>query len=109
MQAATSAAVPQPTALAKLAPAASGWLCVGSGDLQSCACSGVGAPNSVLYSPLTLMPRSNSPAAVGDAIASQTLDPPADSPKMVTLCGLPPNAVMFRCTQRSAACWSPRP
>ena len=57
-----------------------GRACVGSSDLQSWDSSDVGLPSSVLYSPLTLIPRSNSPFAVGDAIMSHTLDPPADSP-----------------------------
>jgi len=90
---------------------------VGSFDLQSWSSRsseppGRGAsatPKSVLYSPLVLIALWNSPAAVGEAIWWQTLDPPADSPKMVTLCGSPPNALMFSCTQRSAACWSCRP
>ena len=38
-----------------------------------------------------------------------TLAPPADSPKMVTLSGSPPNERMFLCTQAMAACWSHRP
>jgi hypothetical protein len=33
-----------------------------------------------LYSPLVLIAWVNRPFAVGDAIWSQTLDPPADSP-----------------------------
>ena len=58
---------------------------------------------------LVLMAFSNSPLAVGEAIWSQTLDPPADSPKMVTLRGSPPKAAMFCRTQRMAACWSCTP
>src|SRR6516164_42773 len=92
---------PHPTAAAKPAPAASACACVGSADLQSWDSRGVGEPSSELYSPLVLMARWKSPAAAGEAIWSQTLDPPADSPKMVTLCGSPPKAAMLRCTQRS--------
>ena len=85
---------------------------VGSADLQSCDSRssdpfgrvGSRVPSSVLYSPLVLIALLNSPFAVGDAIWSQTLEPPADSPKIVTLFGLPPNWAMLVCTQRSAAC-----
>src|SRR5216684_596783 len=95
--AATSGALPHPTAAANPAPMLSASASVGSFDLQSWSSRsseppGRGAsatPKSVLYSPLVLIALWNSPAAVGDAIWWQTLDPPADSPKMVTLCGSP--------------------
>ena len=47
--------------------------------------------------------RLNSPFATGDPTSPPTIAAPADSPKMVTLPGLPPKAAMFRCTQRSTA------
>ena len=43
----------QPTAAAKLRPAAKAWLRVGICDLQSCGSSEVGEPTSVLYPPLS--------------------------------------------------------
>lgn len=51
----------------------------------------------------------NSLRASGDAISANTLCAPADSPKMVTLSGSPPNTAMFFCTHLSAAIWSSRP
>lgn len=50
-----------------------------------------------------------SPAASGDARRLHTLTPPADSPKIVTRAGSPPNAAMLARTQRSAASWSRSP
>ena len=43
----------------------------------------------------------DNPAASGEATNEQTLHDPADSPKIVTRCGSPPKAAMFRCTQPS--------
>src|SRR4029077_1527402 len=105
-QAATSVALPQPTFAAKVAPDACACSRVGRIALQSCGCSPVGAPVMELYWPLWLIALSYRPLAVGDASWWQMLDPPADSPKMVTLFGSPPNAPMLRRTQRIAACWS---
>ena len=51
-------------------------------------------------------PLEEAPAASGEATSVQTFTPPADSPKIVTRAGSPPNAAMFRFTQRSAASWS---
>src|SRR5262249_53611472 len=57
-----------------------------------------------LYAPLSTIAAENKSCAAGDATCDSTLRPPADSPKIVILCAFPPNAPMFRCTQRSAAC-----
>jgi hypothetical protein len=62
-----------------------------------------------LYDPLSAIAFSNNPFACGDATCDSVDKPPADSPKMVTLCGLPPKLAMLRWTQRRAACWSSRP
>src|SRR5579862_6543714 len=62
-----------------------------------------------LYEPLSTIAFANSPLACGEATCDRVDRPPADSPKMVTLRGSPPKPAMFRCTQRSAACWSIRP
>ena len=51
----------------------------------------------------------NSPAAAGITQSSDTAAAPADSPKIVTLAGSPPNAAMLSCTQRSASTQSRRP
>ena len=45
----------------------------------------------------------NSPSASGEASNDSTLRAPADSPNRVTLCGSPPNAVIFSRTHSSAA------
>ena len=87
-----------PAAAAKFLPAALASPFVGGDDLQSWGSSDVGYPRSVLYSPLTLIACSNNPAAVGEAIKSHWLDPPADSPKVVTLLGSPPNAATLSWT-----------
>src|SRR5271167_3679307 len=47
------------------------------------------------YDPLSAIAPWNRPFAVGDAIAAYTLWPPADSPKIVTRFGSPPNPAMF--------------
>ena len=44
-----------------------------------------------------------SPAASGEAISALTANDPADSPKIVTLPGSPPNAAMLSFTHCSAA------
>src|SRR5215469_11527342 len=62
-----------------------------------------------LYDPLSTIARWKRPLASGDAICDSVDRPPADSPKMVTLPGLPPKLAMLRCTQRRAACWSMSP
>src|SRR5215471_12293372 len=54
--------------------------------------------------PLSAIAWLNRPNAVGEDMLSHTLAPPADSPKMVTLNGLPPNAKLLRFTHRRAAC-----
>jgi len=53
--------------------------------------------------PLSRMARLNSPVASGDATSTPTLIPPADSPKIVTRDGSPPNFAMLRFTHCSAA------
>src|SRR5256714_7103972 len=72
-------------------------------------CSAAPRPAFRPRHPLSAIARWKRPAAVGDAKFAHTAAPPADSPKIVTLFGLPPNASALRCTQRSAACWSWRP
>ena len=59
--------------------------------------------------PLSLIARSKSPRLPGDTTWKQTSKEPADSPKMVTLSGSPPNAEMLARTHSSAARWSRRP
>src|SRR6185369_3632232 len=61
------------------------------------------------YAPDSTIALSNSPAASGEASCVCTDRPPADSPKMVTLCGFPPKWRMLRCTHSIAACWLSRP
>ena len=92
-QATCVAVVAQPSRAAKVAP-------------ESSASGRVGPPSR---HPLSAMARANRPAAAGEAMLSHTLAAPADSPNSVTSRGLPPKARAFRCTQRSAACWSMRP
>ena len=58
---------------------------------------------------LSAMARWKSPRAAGIVISVVTEMAPADSPKIVTLSGSPPNAAMLSCTQRSAASWSRSP
>ena len=45
----------------------------------------------------------------GAVIWNSTLAPPADSPKIVMLAGLPPKPAMFRRTQFIAYSWSCSP
>jgi hypothetical protein len=59
--------------------------------------------------PLSAIARENRPNAVGEAMFAHTLAPPADSPKIVTRPGSPPDANALFCTQRIAACWSISP
>jgi hypothetical protein len=61
-----------------------------------CGPAGKAAP----LSPIALW---NRPLASGEAIRMLTENDPADSPKMVTLPGSPPNAAAFFCTHCSAA------
>ena len=53
--------------------------------------------------PLCTTARRKSPDALGVPNSVETLKPPADSPKTVTLCGSPPNAAMLSCTQRQGS------
>jgi hypothetical protein len=48
------------------------------------------------FAPLSPMARWNSPLVSGDATRRFTLHDPADSPKIVTRFGSPPNCAMFR-------------
>ena len=57
----------------------------------------------VVQPPLSLIARWKSLRLPGDAIWWQTSTEPADSPKIVTFFGLPPNAAMFSRTHSSAA------
>jgi hypothetical protein len=56
----------------------------------------------IMYA-LCAMALANNPCAPVAAIRYSTLRPPADSPAIVTLAASPPNAAMFRFTQRSAS------
>ncbi len=49
------------------------------------------------------------PRDIGETRCASTAPPPADSPKIVTRSGSPPNAAMLRCTHCSAASWSRYP
>src|SRR5580704_13442247 len=53
--------------------------------------------------PLSPIARWNRPLARGEATSALTDIEPADSPKMVTLSGSPPNVAMFFLTHSSAA------
>ena len=64
------------------------------------------APNPPPLSPIAAW---KSPRASGVAIMWLTLHDPADSPKIATRSGSPPNDAMLRCTQSSAATWSSVP
>src|SRR6266481_2693903 len=70
----------QPSAATIAAPCCSAPLRVGSGEA---------------HGPLSVMACRNSPVALGEKILEQTLMPPADSPKIVTLLGSPPKAEIF--------------
>lgn len=59
--------------------------------------------------PLWAMARWNRPFDRGLNSSRETEREPADWPKSVTFPGSPPNATMFRWTQRKAAIWSSRP
>ncbi len=59
--------------------------------------------------PLCTMARRKRPLAAGVPSSVATLNPPADSPKIVTLPGSPPKTAMLSRTQRKAASWSCRP
>ena len=59
--------------------------------------------------PLCAMTPPNRPRARGMPSSVVTLMPPADSPKIVTLAGSPPNAAMLSRTHSSAATWSSSP
>ena len=51
----------------------------------------------------------NSPSACGTSMTDMTAPPPADSPKIVTRPGSPPNVAMLSRTHSSAATMSSRP
>ena len=53
--------------------------------------------------PDSMMAFWNRPGERGDDTSACTEAPPADSPKMVTFFGSPPNAAMFRCTHLRAS------
>ena len=55
------------------------------------------------FAPLSPIARWNNPFASGLATSTFTLHDPADSPKMVTRFGSPPNTSIFFCTHSSAA------
>ena len=59
--------------------------------------------------PLSMIAFWNSPREPAETMWASTDRPPADSPAIVTLCGLPPNRAILSRTQRSAACWSISP
>src|SRR5262249_11187405 len=59
--------------------------------------------------PLSPIPRRNSRRGAPAAICKHTSSEPADSPKIVTFLGLPPNAMMLARTHSSAARWSSKP
>ncbi len=58
---------------------------------------------SPIHAPLWLIARWNRPFATGEPARPPTMAAPADSPKIVTLFGSPPNAAMLAFTQRSTA------
>ena len=58
---------------------------------------------SPIHAPLCAMARWKRPAATGEPTSAPTMTAPADSPKIVTLSGFPPNAAMLRSTHRSVA------
>src|ERR1043165_8424074 len=66
----------QPASFANLTASTSAWALVGC---------------SVVQPPLSLIARWNRPSPLGDATCMQTSYEPADSPKIVTLSGSPPN------------------
>ena len=69
----------------------------------ACGCGGPNEP------PLSEMAPWKSPLASGDAHNMLTAMPPADSPKIVTFFGSPPNAAIFFFTHWRPAIWSSRP
>ena len=58
---------------------------------------------SPIHAPLSAIALWNSPLATGEPASLPTIAAPADSPKIVTLFGSPPNAAMFAFTHFSAA------
>mgnify|MGYP001620059683 CR=1 FL=1 len=60
---------------------------------------------ALLHMPIAHLPAilQSVPLARGEAISALTEQEPADSPAIVTLCGLPPNGAIFSHTQPSAA------
>ena len=66
-------------------------------------------PPAEKNAPLSPMALWKSPFASGEAMSALTANDPADSPKIVTFAGSPPNAAMLSLTHRSAATWSSRP
>ena len=59
--------------------------------------------------PLCMMARLKYLCASSISASREQLEPPADSPKMVTLSGSPPNPPMFSCTHFRAIIWSMSP
>ena len=59
--------------------------------------------------PLCAITRWNNPAASGESISVLQSTPPADSPKIVTFPGSPPNPATLACTHFNAAIWSSKP
>lgn len=67
------------------------------------------ASGRAAHPPLWMIAAEKSPFASGDATSEHTFWPPADSPKIVTRAGSPPNAFAFVFTHESAATRSRRP
>ena len=62
-----------------------------------------------LACPLWVIAPQNGTGWGGHVTSLSTEAAPEDSPKMVTLFGLPPNEAMLRCTQSKARRWSRKP
>src|ERR1019366_682053 len=71
---------------------------------SGCASARVGW--RVVQPPLSLIERSKSGGFGAEATCRQTLYAPADSPKLVTFCGSPPNFAMLAWTHCIAKRWS---
>src|SRR3984957_3262518 len=74
-----------------------------------CASAAVRVRPGVRHGPLSTMAFAKSPLLLGASVCRQTLLPPADSPKSVTLVLSPPKFAMFVWTHFRAACWSSKP
>ena len=66
---------------------------------SACARVVIGPMPSPIHAPLSLIARWKRPFATGEPTRPPTMAAPADSPKIVTLFGSPPNAAMFALTQ----------